>query len=167
MSGVRVALLSVLLGVAGLGAIVGVATTAGPPDGYARFSSSGVHLYRPTALEVVSSGGSEVVLNARGPAGAVRVVSEPAERGRTLGATGRAALTAAGGGRVVRDESHDVTGADAAREVVAEDAQGQVRRTAVVAQRDNRVYVLTVSVRRGTPSSVLDAQTVVDSFYLT
>lgn len=162
----RAALISVLLGVVGLGAIVAVASTAGPPDGYARFSSEGVHVYRPTALEVVASGGSEVVLNARGSEGSVRIVRSAARGGRSLSSVGRDALTSVGGGDVVRDASEDVTGADAAREVVVEDRSGRTRRTAVVARRDDDLYVLTVSVRRGTPESVLDAQTVVDSFYL-
>ena len=159
----RTALISVLLGVAGVGAIVAVASTAGPPDGYARFSSSGVHVYRPTALDVVASGGSSVVLNARGSEGSVRIVKSAVRGGQALSSVGREAL---GTGDVVRDASEDVTGADAAREVVVEDPSGRARRTAVVARRDDDLYVLTVSVRRGTPESVLDAQTVVDSFYL-
>jgi hypothetical protein len=163
---VRAALISVLLGVVGIGAIVAVASTAGPPDGYARFSSSGVHVYRPTALDVVASGGSSVVLNARGAEGSVRIVKSPARGRGSLSSVGREALSSAGGGGVVRDASEDVTGADAAREVVVEDAAGRARRTAVVARRDEDLYVLTVSVRRGTPDSVLDAQTVADSFYL-
>jgi hypothetical protein len=161
----RTALISVALAVAGIGAIVAVASTAGPPEGYARFASEGAHVYRPTALRVVASGGRPVVLNVRGAQGAVRIVTLPAES-HALGPSARAALAEAGGGRIASDEPADVTGADDAREVVADDAQQRTRRTAVIARQDDRVYVLTVSVRRGTPDSVLDSQTVVDSFYL-
>ena len=105
------------------------------------------------------------MLNARGAPGAVRIVTLPA-KGRALGPAARAALAEGGGGHVASDKAVDVTGADAAREVVADDAQRRVRRVAVAARQDDRLYVLTVSVRRGTPARVLDSQTVLDSFYL-
>jgi hypothetical protein len=161
----RTALISLVLAVVGVGAIVAVASTTGPPDGYARFSSGDVHVYRPLALTEVASGGSSVVLNARGAPGAVRVITMPS-KGRPLDPVAREALAQAGGGRIASDEKVDVTGADDAREIVSDDPERKVRRTVLVAQQDDRLYVLNVSVRRTTPENVLDGKTVVDSFYL-
>jgi hypothetical protein len=164
----RTALASIALGLVGLALLLFVASTAGPPDGYRRFSQRGAHVYLPDRLEIRATDQGETVVRAADRRGdMVEVTDVPTDR-RSLAAFVR--LTRAGiagrQGRITRDASIGVDGADEARELRIDYAGAGVHTTQLVARRGARFLTLTVAgaVRGG--AAPFDANTVVDSFYL-
>lgn len=152
--------------VAGLGAIVGVATTAGPPDGYDVFHDRDVRVYLPTDFRTVRQGERDIIVGVVGPdRDRVQVATVPT-RGRSLARYEQFTLqnvrAAAPDAQDLRREDVDVPGADEARRLSFHDPGRDRDVTMVIARDGERFVTLSVDVRGG--SSALDEQTVEDSF---
>ncbi len=152
--------------VVGLGAIVGVAATAGPPDGYEVFHDRGVRVDLPTGFRAVGGGGPTTVVAVAGPdRDGVQVTAVPTG-GRSLHdqeiRTLQRARAAAPDAQDVARDDVDVPGADEARRITFHDP-GRDRDVTIVIARDGDRFV-TLSIDRAAHSAALDEQTVEDSF---
>jgi hypothetical protein len=155
----------------GLGAIVGVSATAGPPDGYAVFHDRDVRVDLPTDFRTVRQDQGDIIVEVAGPARDRVEVAEVPVRGRTLAAYERLALenvrNAAPGVTSLRREDADVPGADEARRIAFHDPDRDRDRdvTIVIARDGARFVTLSIDVHSG--SSAVDEPTVEDSFTIT
>lgn len=153
----------------GLGAIVGVASTAGPPEGYAVFHDRGVRVELPTDFRAIRRDDGDVIVAVLGPDGAGVQVATVPTRGRSLAAYEQFRLqnvrTAAPGVQDVRREDVDVSGADEARRLTFRDGDRDV--TMVIARDGERFSILSIDVPRGAGDELLDVESVEDSFAIT
>jgi hypothetical protein len=153
----------------GLGAIVAVASTAGPPDGYFVYHGRDVRVQLPDRFRTVAEGGPDVVIAVSGSGGdSVELTAVP-RRGQTLRAYERSTLQGirndAPGAQDLRREDVDVPGADEARRIRFHDPDDDRDVTLVIARDDDRFVTLAIDERAG--SDALDEDTVEDSFALT
>lgn len=153
----------------GLGAIVGVASTAGPPDGYEVFHDRDVRVDLPTRFGTVGVGDPNVIVAVAGPGrDSVQVTTAPS-RGRSLAAFERATLqdvrTTAPDAQDLRREDVDVQGADEGRRLTFRNPDGDREVTLIIARDGNRFYTLAIDA--GGDGDALDANTVEDSFAIT
>lgn len=155
----------------GLGAIVGVSATAGPPDGYEVFHDRDVRVDLPTAFRTVRQGQPDIIVAVVGVGGdrvdGVEVATVP-RRGRSLHEyelfTLQNVLRAAPNAQVARDDV-DVPGADEARRITLHDPDRDRDVTLVIARDGDRFVTLSIDV--GAHSAAVDASTVEDSFTIT
>jgi hypothetical protein len=163
----RTALISVALAIVGVGLLLLVASTAGPPDGYQRFSERNVHVYLPDDFQVRARNEPDVVASASDGRGSAIEVTDVPAHGRSLDAFVRTARREIErrGGDITGDDAVDVGGADDARELTIRYPDIDFDTTRVVARLDDRFYTLIVAdaTRRGPD---LDNATIADSFYL-
>lgn len=164
----RTAAISAALVVLGLGTIVALAPTAGPPDGYWVFDQDGVRVDLPDGLRSAPTGGRGVLIEVSDGHGDAVLVARVPRHGRSLdGYVGFTVQRIRGGrspGRVVESEATDVPGAEDAQRIVADYPQRRRRTTQVIAESGERFVTLSVTVGRDTPDSVIDVDAVVDSF---
>jgi hypothetical protein len=164
----RIAVACVCL-VVGLAAIVGVASTAGPPDGYRVFADRDVRVYLPDSPEfsVRNAGQRDIFVESSDDQGNGVLVAGVPRRGRTLSAYERFELEnarmAAPRMEDLRREDVDVPGADAARRMTFHDPDRQHDATIIIAQDDDRFVTLTID----TAKEAIDTQDVEDSFAIT
>ncbi len=167
MSGrIAIACACVLVGV---GAIVAVASTAGPPDGYAVFHARDVRVDLPSAFRTVHRGEPDIVVGVVGAdRDSVQVAAVPT-RGRTLAAYEQFTLqnvrNAAPAATGLQREDVKVPGADEARRIRFHDPDRDRDVTIVVARDGDRFVTLSIDERAG--SAALDEATVEDSFEIT
>jgi hypothetical protein len=155
----------------GLGAIVAVASTAGPPDGYTVFHDRDVRVYLPTDFRTVAEGQRDVivaVVSRDRARDSVEVATVPT-RGRSLRAyelfTLQNVLRAAPEAQdVVRDDV-DVPGADEARRLTYHDPDRDRDGTIITARDGDRFVTLAIDV--DAHSAALDGDAVEDSFAVT
>ncbi len=162
---IAIACVCVLVGV---GAIVAVASTAGPPEGYEVFHARDVRVYLPTDFRTVRRGQPDIIVGVVGPGrDSVQVAAVPT-RGRTLAAYEQFTLenlrNAAPGATGLRREDVDVPGADEARRIAFHDPdRGRGRDVTMVIARDGDRFV-TLSIDERAGSGALDEHAVEDSF---
>jgi hypothetical protein len=152
----------------GLGAIVGVSATAGPPDGYVVFHDRDVRVDLPSDFRTVHRGQPDIVVAVvGGDRDGVEVATVPT-RGRSLHEyelfTLQNVLRAAPNAQVERDDV-DVPGADEARRITLHDPDRDRDVTIVIARDGDRFVTLSIDV--GAHSAAVDASTVEDSFTIT
>jgi hypothetical protein len=152
--------------VVGVGAIVGVSATAGPPDGYAVFHDRDVRLDLPTDFRTVRRGQADIIVDVVGRDRDSVQVAEVPTRGRTLKAYEQFTLqnvrnAAPGATDLLRDDV-DVPGADEARRIRFHDPGRDRDVTIVIARDGSRFVTLSIDERAG--SDALDEDTVEDSF---
>jgi hypothetical protein len=150
----------------GLGAIVAVASTAGPPDGYVIYHDRDVRVDLPDTFRTTSEGARDIVITAVGPQrDRIQIAAVP-RRGRSLAAYERFTLqnvrNAAPGAQDLRREDTDVDGADEARRLSFHDPDRDRDVTMVIARDGDRFVTLSIDERAG--SDTLDEDTVEDSF---
>jgi hypothetical protein len=153
----------------GLGAIVAVASTAGPPDGYRVFADRAVRVYLPDSpgFHIRNLGQRDVFVETANRAGDAVLVAGVPVQGRSLADYERFTLEnarmAAPDMRDLRREDVDVPGADEARRLTFDDPDRNHEATIVIARDDDRFVTLTVD----TAGDVIDVDTIVDSFAIT
>jgi hypothetical protein len=160
-------LIACLLVLAGVGAIVAIATTAGPPDGYVAFHDRKVRAYLPADWRTIQRNQGPVIIDIAGPdRDTVELSAEP-RRGRTLAQFETDTLDAirsdAPDIQNLQREDTDVTGADEARKLTFHNQDLDV--TLILARDGDRFVQLTINdvVDNGKDDS-LDPKTVEDSF---
>lgn len=153
----------------GLGAIVAVSSTAGPPDGYRVFADHDVRVYLPDSpgFRTRQAGQRDVFVETANRQGdAVLVVGVPVRR-RSLTAYEQVTLAnarmAAPDLEDLRREDVDVPGADEARRITFHDPDSDRDATIVIARDHDRFVTLTVD----TADDAIDTKTVEDSFAIT
>jgi hypothetical protein len=157
--------------VVGLGAIVAVASTAGPPEGYLIYHGRDIRVDLPDDFRTVAEGQRDVI---------IAVVSRDRNRDRvevaTVPARGRSTrdydvftlenvFRAAPNAEDVVREDTDVPGADEARRITYHDPDRDRDGTIVIARDGERFVTLSINV--GSHSADLDVPTVEDSFAIT
>jgi hypothetical protein len=153
----------------GLGAIVAVASTAGPPEGYFIYQGRDVRVDLPDDFRTSQEGARDIVIAVVGPQrDRVQIAAVP-RRGRSLAAYERFTLenvrNAAPDAQDVRREDTDVDGADEARRISFHDPDRDRDVTMVIARDDDRFVTLSIDERAG--SGALDVDTIENSFALT
>jgi len=157
--------------VVGLAAIVGISSTAGPPDGYVVFHDRDVRVYLPDDFRTVAEGERDVIIAVvsrdRARDG-VEVATVPT-RGRSLRRyeifTLENVLRAVPDAQDVAREDVDVPGADEARRLTYHDPERDRDATIITARDDDRFVTLSIDV--DAHSAALDQDAVEDSFAVT
>lgn len=155
----------------GLGAIVGVASTAGPPDGYRVFHAHDIRVDLPISFETTTFGAPGVLADLAGPHRERITLTTKRARDRSLAAQELLALRQMR--RVtpevvnLRREDVDVPGADEARRITFRDVAHEVDVTTIIARDGDRYVTLSIEMPYGAGDEVLDADSVEDSFAIT